>query len=828
MASHKKLNATITIGGAISGSLKTALGSTKGGLLQIGSAIREVDKRQKLLGKSIDVFGKIGKNVDSLRRSYSATVTEIDRLRQAQSRLIAVEERRVRIGATATKMRNIGGVATAAGAAISAPMFVGIKEAKHYETEKSRVRALGMGDEVNNETFKFAKDMKTFGTSQLDNLTLVRDALSVFGDIDDAKMAAPTLAKMKFGNAAMYGQEHGAENEAKFMDMMKVIELRGGTKGNTVAEKKISFDKQANMVQKVISATGGRVQASEWRNAMSTGGTAAKLMRDDAFYYQMEPLVQMMGGDKVGTGLSAAYSSLYQGRTTKRAAMNLDKYGLIGDHSKVKNDKVGQVSHIDPGALLGWKLFRESQYEWVKQVLIPALTKKGVTDQKEIVDVIASFVSNKKGADMLAAMVMQQQLIDKDEKKNRGAYDVDQINEEGKKTSAGKELEIGAKVADLKKNLGEKVLPLYAYGLELVTKAVIKFNDFTEKHPRLAKAMAVGVGVTGAALLVLGTLLIGTAAGMYVWGVAAAFAGGPLPLLTARIGAISEGLGIMRISMLSFNAAALMNPVGLVIAGIAVVVVGAVILIRKYWEPITAFFSGVFDGICTAMHPTIRTLGKLKTAFQWIVEKVKVVWNWFTNLIEPVHSTTEQLKSASDAGESFGKVIGIAFNVALTPMNLMVSALSWIIDNIDRPIEALKNLEFQGVIKGLTNAAGFTKPGEVSGDWDDNKNEPVPAKRPPKIGATKQPVSPNHDLGGNKSPPAPARLPPPAPILPPMASGRGGASGDWQDNRQYTFHVTQKPGEDGKALAERLHRDIKEQDAVRRRGALYDYAMGGA
>lgn len=94
MAGNKRLNATITIGGAITGSLKIALGSTKDGLLQIGSAIRDVDQRQKLLGKSIQTFCRMGKDVSALRSEYGQLASQADRLRAAQSRLLAVEKAR--------------------------------------------------------------------------------------------------------------------------------------------------------------------------------------------------------------------------------------------------------------------------------------------------------------------------------------------------------------------------------------------------------------------------------------------------------------------------------------------------------------------------------------------------------------------------------------------------------------------------------------------------------------------------------------------------------------------------------------------------------------
>ncbi len=129
------------------------------------------------------------------------------------------------------------------GRRLGAPVVKGLNEAKHYQTEVGRVNALGLGDKVSAEAVAFARNMKTYGTSQLDNLQLMRDGMSAFADVHHAEMVAPTLAKMKFANHAFFGEAEGADNERKFMDMLKVIELRGGL------ESKEKFEAQANIVQ---------------------------------------------------------------------------------------------------------------------------------------------------------------------------------------------------------------------------------------------------------------------------------------------------------------------------------------------------------------------------------------------------------------------------------------------------------------------------------------------------------------------------------------------------------------------------------------------------
>jgi hypothetical protein len=543
---------------------------------------------------------RLAQHERSLRGDIAATNTQ---LAEQQKRLVAIAGHQQKVGAarqhadelrsTAGNVAAAGVGATVAGGAMGAPLVSGLKDAKHYQIEKARVTALGLGPQVSADAEKYARNMKTYGTSHGENLELVRDSMSVFGDLPHAQMVAPLLAKMKFGNKAFYGEESGAENERKFMDMLKVIETRGGTASS---EK---FHEQANMVQKVISATGGRVGPTEWLNLIKTGGIAAKSMDEKAFYYELEPLVQELGGFGVGNGLMSGYNNLYQGRTSKRAAMNLDRLGLIGDHTKVVPDKVGQTAQLNPGALLGSDLFKKSQFEWMEKILLPQLAKHGITDKSQVLDTIGSLYTNRKAGDLMANMYLQRPQIHKNMALNAGAYDIDQLDNLGRDQASGKEMETLAKLADLKLTMGEKILPLYSRAIDTVTAALDDLNGFMERNPILSKVMIVGFGSLAAILVVLGPLMLGLAAligpyaMLHVLFSKMGIAGGVLtPVLR---GAASAFLWLGR-ALLFVGRAFLMNPIGLVITAIAL----AAYLIYQYWEPIKRFFTDLWNVVGNA------------------------------------------------------------------------------------------------------------------------------------------------------------------------------------------------------------------------------------
>ena len=443
----------------------------------------------------------LSQHQSELRRRTDQATSELERQRRTLRNLNNVQQQHQRYSQNARTAGMTGMMMAGAGVGTLYAMRKPIDESKRVDIEENRIASLGFGKQATEEAILYARAMKTFGTSTLDNLTLVRDGVTAFGDVHHAQWVAPTLAKMKFANEAMYG-DHGVENEKKFMDMLKVIEMRNGLKS------KESFTEQANIIQQVITATGGRVQAEEWLNVIKTGGIAAKGMDNKAFYYKMEPLVQEMGGFRVGTSMMSAYQNLYQGRTTQRAAANLDKFGLIGDYSKVKHNKTGDLSYLDIGAIKNAALFKKDQFAWMEQVLVPALNAKGITKESDVIDAIGSIFSNRTASNLFAQMYMQRDQIHKNAKLNEGAFNIDQLDKQAQGTTAGKELDAKAKLHDAYLQFGQTILPIYTQALIMASNAMQGFTGWMQQNPTLAKALGTGLLVIAAGLVAIGGLLL--------------------------------------------------------------------------------------------------------------------------------------------------------------------------------------------------------------------------------------------------------------------------------------------------------------------------------
>ncbi|MDE1141121.1 MAG: hypothetical protein PW999_15930 [Paraburkholderia tropica] len=573
--------------------------------------------RTRLSGAGIDTRN-LSQHERDLRGNMTATTTAMnDQMRKLE----ALGEREKRVGAARKSMQKMQGVAAgmavggyaakSTGAHIFGDLHESLDQAKEYQREAMRIKALGLGDHASANAVKYASSLNTYGVSTNDNMVMMRDALSIFADEHHAQMVMPTLAKMKFANDSMFGAEDAHANEEKFMNMLKVIELRGGTKNEG------TFKDEANMVQKVITATGGRVGGDEWRNFIQTGGVAAKQLRKDAFYYQMEPLIQEMGGHAVGTGLMSAYSNVYQGKTTVRAARQMMSLGLL-DPKMVEYTKIGTIKQVKPGALAGGDQLKASPLEWLEKVLLPKLAAKGITEPDKVKDMISTIFTNRTAANLFTTMYMQRDQIHKSERLNTGADGIDEGAAKGRQLAQGGELETLRQLKNLQGEIGDKILPAYNAALGVTASATAKVVGFMKEHGTAARVILIALAALAAILVVCGTLTIalaGVLGPMAVVKFSMQTLGMQGGLLARALGLAGSAFRMFGMGAMWAGRAMLMNPIGLAITAIVVVIAGAAYMIYRYWDQIRAGAVWAWDGVRGAIGGALSFFAGLPAQF---------------------------------------------------------------------------------------------------------------------------------------------------------------------------------------------------------------------
>ncbi|WP_241318539.1 phage tail tape measure protein [Enterobacter hormaechei] len=199
---------------------------------------------------------------------------------------------------------------------------------------------------------------------------------------------------------------------------------------------------------------------------------------------------------------------------------------------------------------------------------------------------------------------------------------------------------------------------------QTATRYVLKLDGWITRNKSLATTIGV---IAGGALALIGVIGgIGLIAWPVVMGINAIIAAAGLlgTVFTVAGGAIVTAVGA----------------ISLPVVAVAGAVVAGALLIRKYWEPISAFFSGAVEGLKTAFAPVAEIFSPLTPVFDSIIEKLRGVWQWFTDLIAPVKATQETLDRCKNVGVAFGKALAEALTAPLNVFNRLSGKVGWLLE----------------------------------------------------------------------------------------------------------------------------------------------------
>lgn len=228
---------------------------------------------------------------------------------------------------------------------------------------------------------------------------------------------------------------------------------------------------------------------------------------------------------------------------------------------------------------------------------------------------------------------------------------------------------------------------------QTVTGWLGKLNAWAGKNPELVTKIVMLTGAVAGVIAVLGGI------GLVVW-----------PVITG-INAIVATAGVLG-TVFSVVGGAIMTVLGALtwpIVAIGVAIVAGALLIRKYWEPISAFFGGVMEGLKAAFAPVGELFSPLKPMFDWLGEKLKAAWDWFKNLLEPVKSTQEQLDSCRDVGKRFGQALADSLMLPLRAFNKLKAGIDWVLEKL-----GVINKE-SGTIDQTAGKVSAARTGETTG-----------------------------------------------------------------------------------------------------------------
>ena len=194
-------------------------------------------------------------------------------------------------------------------------------------------------------------------------------------------------------------------------------------------------------------------------------------------------------------------------------------------------------------------------------------------------------------------------------------------------TARGSFLELDSAVESIGISLGNTLLPTISTTAREIAGMALKVSNFSEKFPVLTKYIGLTV------VSVIGLKIATIALGYSFTFVRGAFltAQGVILAFRTTITLVGLAMPVITTAIRAMGLALISNPIGLIIAGIAL----AATLLIANWKPVGEFFKNIFSGI----------IGWVKTAFDWVMK-----------LVEPLKSVVGSISNV--AGKAWNFVTG--------------------------------------------------------------------------------------------------------------------------------------------------------------------------
>ncbi|EBR7981588.1 phage tail tape measure protein [Salmonella enterica] len=241
---------------------------------------------------------------------------------------------------------------------------------------------------------------------------------------------------------------------------------------------------------------------------------------------------------------------------------------------------------------------------------------------------------------------------------------------------------------------------------QTATKYVLQLDGWIQKNKGLAQTIGLIAGGALGLIAVIGGI------GLIAW-----------PVI-AGINAIIAAAGLLGavFTTISGGVVAAIGAITWPVVAVAAAVVAGALLIRKYWEPVSAFFGGVIEGLMSAFAPVGDMFAPLAPVFDGLGEKLRGVWQWFKDLIAPVKATQDTLNSCRNVGVMFGQALADALLMPLNAFNKLRSGIDWVLEKL-----GVINKESSSLDQTAAKASAATQNGYSPAISSYNSYQPVTA-----------------------------------------------------------------------------------------------------
>jgi TP901 family phage tail tape measure protein len=587
----------LKIGAAISGTLHAAFGSARSTVQQLGRATDGLTAKQKLIGTELAAsIAKGGAGIGRLRQQYDQVGRSIEQLKLKQDRLNTSIARGTTLKDQRGELRGQIMETAGTGVALGAPLVMAGRASVDYQDQVRDIAITGnfnaseekaLSDEIRRSarTWNQTQTEVAAGTQVLiaGGISNVR-TLSAYAPVM-AKTATATRASMDdLGAVAIALNDNlqiGASGYERSMNMLAYAGKSGQFELADMAKWLPQLTPQFAALgvtgERAVAEIGASLQIA--RRGAGTNDEAANNFKN--FLSKMTAPDTLKSFEKAGIDLQGSMRNLIgQGLTPVQSMLEvITQYvgskgpAAAGEFQKamaLKDDQEREIAlnRLNEAYKLG-ELFADQQ--------VLAFVRPAMANRKDLASI--------QQGSMAAA---DQGVLDADWKARMGSP-----KEELKALSVN--------ITELGLTVGSVLLPALVDVTNAALPVIQSFATWAGENPALVKGI---VGLVGG--LLLGKMaFLGVAYGANL--VMSPFVGLTTTILSlsakwtllrtmiqaGRFAPFISGVKMAGQAVLWLGRALLMNPIGLLITGIAV----AAYLIYRYWEPIKGFFGGLWAEI---------------------------------------------------------------------------------------------------------------------------------------------------------------------------------------------------------------------------------------
>jgi hypothetical protein len=466
------------------------------------------------VGVSISLINHVSHGLSLMSRDFMRTEADAAKL---ESRIKSIQ-------ALALK----GALAMGAGAAGLMLLKGPYEEAKKLAQAEANFGTLNLTAMENAQAFGKAASMshKILGTTITDNVKLIHDLHTAFGDLHHALDTADMFAKMSFVAKIANGGKNvdGLTNAAA-----KALEHRGGKVLNDPAR----FEAEGDMMTKVMLATKMRVSPLDYLTASGTGKMAYQLFDPEFLYGNFAGMMAINGGARTGTAAMTAFSSLVGGHMDSKgkgflADIGLYQEGFSKHRLKLMNQAMTGMSPEERRAAIASmggqaviagglsdtnaELYAHRPDVFLAKVMVPAIKKRfGMDLSDEQIGLILARHFNRNTGDFLATQVTMAQKLGKDTNIINKSMGFREGYAHFLKSPEGAEAAAAAAWTNFLTMFGTVYLPTITNGMLKLAGILDSLGQAVERHPTITKIIAYGVGIVSTILLLGGAFAIDAA-----------------------------------------------------------------------------------------------------------------------------------------------------------------------------------------------------------------------------------------------------------------------------------------------------------------------------